>query len=163
MPEVIAKHPECELVLVGDGELRDSVAEESRMLGVADHIHFTGVRCDIEELYQAMDLLVSSSLWEGLPTVIIEAVASRVPVVCTSVSGSVELVRNGITGLVVPPGSPSALTEAILQLIDDMGLAKEMADRAFVSARRFSIVEVAAQYARLFLDCGRSSQADGIA
>ena len=150
MSRVIEHHPNCHLLLVGDGELRGRIEEQVARENLSSHVHFLGVRSDIEEILQTMDLFVSPSLWEGLPTVILEAMAARVPVICTAVSGSSELVENGHTGLIVKPGSGDALAEAILNLLGNMDRARQMADNAYAYARRFSIDEVAAEYNRLF-------------
>ena len=75
---------------------------------------FPGERSDIPELMSAMDLFVLPSLGEGISNTILEAMATGLPVIATSVGGNVELVKEGLTGMLVPPGVPAAMTEAIL-------------------------------------------------
>ena len=161
MARVIGQLPESRLLLVGAGELCSQVRALADDLALDEHVHFVGTRDDIEEIYPVMDVFASASLWEGLPTVVIEAMAASVPVVCTAVSGSVELVDDGRTGLLVPPASPEALADAILRLLWHPDEARRMAARARESARRFSIDETAADYGRLFASCSREHNDPG--
>jgi len=151
MARVVEGYPNGHLLLVGDGELRERIEEQVARENLSSHVHFLGVRSDVEEILRTMNLFVSPSLWEGLPTVILEAMAARVPVICTAVSGSSELVEHGHTGLIVQPGSGDMLAEAILNLLDSRDQARRMADGAYAYARRFSIDKVAAEYNRLFM------------
>ena len=80
----------------------------------------------IPEILSAIDLLVSPSLWEGFPNVILEAMAAGKPVVATSVGGTPELVVDGTTGILVPPSDPDALSKAIGKLLENPELRKIM-------------------------------------
>ena len=162
MALVVKELPDCQLLLVGGGELRGQIEAQVDDLGLGRQVHFVGTRTDIEEIYPAMDIFVSSSLWEGLSTVILEAMAASVPVVCTAVSGSSELVEDGRSGILVPPASPRALADAILELLSNRDKAGRLASQGHESAQRFSIEEVASEYSRLFVsqvrDCAGSGQ-----
>jgi glycosyltransferase involved in cell wall biosynthesis len=148
---VLAQHPEAYFVLVGSGELADSLPEQAQQLGIADRVLFTGARSDVERILPAFDLFVSSSLWEGLPTAILEAMAARVPVVATRVSGTVELVEDGVTGALVPPGDAAALADAILATMRQPDAAQRMATRAAERAQaRFDIRAIARQHEALY-------------
>jgi glycosyltransferase involved in cell wall biosynthesis len=132
-PRVCEHYPHACFVIVGGGELAEDLAARAHALGVADRVFFTGVRDDVEAILPGFDLFVSASLWEGLPTVILEAMASGVPVAATRVSGVVELVEDGVTGVLVTPGEPAQLADAILASLAHPERARAMA----ISAREF--------------------------
>jgi glycosyltransferase involved in cell wall biosynthesis len=90
----------------------------SQTLGLTKHVRFLGTRNDVPELMRAFDLFVLTSHSEGCPNVILEAMASGLPVVSTNVGGVPELV-NADTGMLVPPRDDTTLAEAILRLLDD--------------------------------------------
>ena len=90
-PHWLAKLPDCDLLLVGDGPLRPSLEAAANGAGIADRVHFAGWRPDIHEILAASSLLVLPSLWEGMPNVVLEAMASRLPVVASDVEGVREL------------------------------------------------------------------------
>lgn len=110
---VQARLPEAHFLLVGDGPLAADLQAQADRLGLAARVTFTGARRDVEELLPILDVFVNSSHWEGLPTVMLESMAARVPVVATNVSGNRELVRDGENGRLVPPNDPSALAQAV--------------------------------------------------
>lgn len=150
-PRVLSRFPGARFVFVGGGELGDALAAQAQALGIAEHVTFAGVHTDIEAILPGFDLFVSSSLWEGLPTVILEAIASDVPVVATRVSGTVELIEDGATGTLVAPGDPGQLAEAIIANLTGSEPAHAMARRAkeFASAH-FDIRAVARQHEAIY-------------
>ncbi|WP_090906803.1 TIGR03088 family PEP-CTERM/XrtA system glycosyltransferase [Nitrosospira sp. Nsp13] len=103
------------LLIVGEGTSRRECIEMLREAGAEALAWFPGERADIPELMRTMDLFVLPSLGEGISNTILEAMSTGLPVVATSVGGNVELVKEGYTGMLVPPGEPSALTEAMLR------------------------------------------------
>ena len=146
-------HPDLRLTLVGDGPDRVSLQAEAEALGLAERVQFTGLLCaaEVAEALAAHDALVLPSFAEGLPVVLMEALASRLPVVATQVAGIPELVRDGETGLLVPPGDAEALAAAIARLLADPDLCRRMgeAGRARVLAEH-DIDREAARLAALF-------------
>jgi glycosyltransferase involved in cell wall biosynthesis len=126
MREVVRVHPEARLVLVGDGVRRPHLEKLARDLGIADRCHFLGFRLDGPALLARASLSVSSSHAEGISNAILEAMAMRLPVVATAVGGSPELVRDGVNGLLVPPGAPAALARALLELWPDAARRRVM-------------------------------------
>jgi glycosyltransferase involved in cell wall biosynthesis len=147
--QVVAEVPQAHFVIVGEGEQGDLRAQAAQM-GVEDSVHLLGPRNDVPELLPAMDLLASSSLWEGFPTVILEAMTARVPVVATDVSGTRDLVEDQVTGLLVPAGDAEALAQAIIRALRDPGTSGQWAERASVRVQGISIEEVARQYMDLY-------------
>jgi glycosyltransferase involved in cell wall biosynthesis len=99
--------------LVGDGELRESLQLLAGEMGIADRVHFLGWKQDMEPVYAAFDLLALTSDNEGTPVTVIEAMAAGVPVVATAVGGVPDVIRDGETGWLVPPGDASALQRAM--------------------------------------------------
>ncbi|MEA3407267.1 MAG: glycosyltransferase [Chloroflexota bacterium] len=151
--------PDIRALIIGDGPLRSSIETSVKALGLAEIVILTGTRHDIPELLSLLDLFVLPSLWEGLPIAILEAMAAGLPVVATRVGGVPEVVVDGETGLLVPPGDPDALAQAILRLLRDPDLRHRMgqAGRARV-AEHFSVEQMVrkteALYERLLAEKG---------
>jgi glycosyltransferase involved in cell wall biosynthesis len=151
VPHVLQAAPDTVFLIIGTGPLAEPLQAQAQALGIGDRVIFTGARTDVDELYSVMNCFVSSSLWEGLPTVVMESMAAGVPVVATAVGGSVELVKEGETGLLAPPNDSVALAHAILRLLNEPELADSLARRAATLVReRFSITAVARQQAELY-------------
>ncbi len=147
------RHPDVELVLAGDGPERATLEAEARRLDVADRVRFLGYRSsdDIRALLQETDVFVLPSFAEGVPVVLMEAMASGVPVVTTRVAGVSELVEDGVSGFVVPPGDVEALTRAIDTLFADAALRERFgaAGRRMVE-REFDVGREAVWLAEVF-------------
>jgi len=119
--------PRLHLLLAGDGTLRDALVAECIRLGVASRVHFLGVRLDMPALLQAADIFVLPSVWEGLPMIVLEALAARCPIIATRVGGVPSAVVDGTTGVLIPPRDVSALTTAIERLLEDSALRSRLA------------------------------------
>lgn len=116
----------CEAVIVGDGPDRPAVENEVRRLGLDSVVRLAGERDDVADFLAAADLFVLSSRSEGLPLSILEAMAVGLPVVASGVGGVPEVVVEGETGLLVPPGDPQSLADAIERLLDDSALRRRL-------------------------------------
>lgn len=160
IPLVLSEIPSARFMIVGTGELEQQLKHMTNKLGITQTVTFTGPRPDVEKLLASADLFVSSSLWEGLPTVILESMAARVPVVATEVSGTVELVESGKTGLLVPPGDHIALAQAIIKMVREKGQASVMANSAFNKVQMFSIEKIAEHYAEIYTLCVKHRSKD---
>ena len=117
---VAAVRPDWHLALVGDGPERSAVL--ARVAGdpvLAGRVHWLGKRDDVPSLLRTADLLVLASLWEGMPNVVLEAMAAGRAVVATDVEGTEELVVPGRTGWLVPPRDGPALAAALLEAAAD--------------------------------------------
>jgi glycosyltransferase involved in cell wall biosynthesis len=136
-PAVIREFPDARLLVVGDGSLRAALEAQARALGVAESIVFVGFRADVPALLDTIDVLALPSLYEGMPLTAIEASAMARPVVATAVDGTPEVVRDGLTGYLVPPRDPAALARRLAALLRDPGAATRMgqAGRDLVLAR----------------------------
>ncbi|MBN1993495.1 MAG: glycosyltransferase [Anaerolineae bacterium] len=118
--------PHARLVVVGDGPERANLTQLAGDLGITQQVHWAGYRADVPHLLPAFDLFVQPSWHEGLPNTILEAMAAGLPVVATAVGGTPEVVVDGVTGLIVPPGDPMALAGAIHHLLVDTNLRGQM-------------------------------------
>jgi glycosyltransferase involved in cell wall biosynthesis len=120
---------ECLTLLVGEGPLREALAAQVAREGLAERVCLTGSRPDVAELLAASDVFVLASSWEGLPRSVLEAMASRRPVVATAVGGVGELVEDGQTGFLAPAGDADALASRLGALLADPQLRAEMGAR----------------------------------
>lgn len=118
--------PGVRFLVVGDGPLREELVGMAGRLGLRGRVRFLGFRPDAREIIRHLDVLVVPSLTEGSPLVVLEAMASGVPVVASAVGGIPDQIRHGREGLLVPTGDPAALGEAMLSLLSDPGYARRM-------------------------------------
>jgi glycosyltransferase involved in cell wall biosynthesis len=147
---IIRKTVPAELLIIGSGELEADLQQKTTRLGLADCVHFLGSRNDVFDIMPCLDVIVSSSWWEGFPTVLLEGMALGVPIVATDVSGSRELVTTDETGILVPPHDPARLAEAILWLLEDSSFAQTMARQARQRAERFTVQNAARKCAEIY-------------
>jgi sugar transferase (PEP-CTERM/EpsH1 system associated) len=120
------RHPDVVLVMAGDGPLRPTLARQVEASALGDTVRFLGEREDVETVLAAGDVFVLSSESEGLSNTILEAMASRLPVVATDVGGADELVRHGETGWLVAPSSATALADALDAVLGDAAARQAM-------------------------------------
>lgn len=148
---VARQFPDVHWVWVGDGPLRPSLEAEVTRLGLVGRVHFAGRRDDIPALMRGARGFVLSSRWEGMPNVVLEALAARLPVIATRVEGIEELIRPGETGQVCAPGNPSELAAAQAELLANpaRGILWGEAGRQRVE-ERFTWERMAGQYAAVY-------------
>lgn len=130
LAEPIRQGLPVDLAIVGDGDQRQKLEKLVRDEALEDRVHLLGYRADTLDLYQAMDAYVLSSVREGLPNVLLEAMAMRVPVVATRVAGVPKLIEDEESGLLVAPGDNIALREAMCRLVDDQSLRHRLTEAA---------------------------------
>jgi len=142
--------PHIGFVLFGDGRLRVSLASQIAALGLEGRFVLGGFHSDLRKYYPHLDLFVQSSYTEGLPNVVLEACASGVPVVATAVGGTPEIIADGVTGRLVPPGDAGALARAIADMLSNLALCRAMGERGQrVVREQFSFAAQARQYREL--------------
>jgi len=117
--EVIKVRSDVRFVMIGEGPLEPVLKEMVRELGLDGYVTFAGATRDSLRTLSDLDIVVISSLWEGLPYVLLEALALGKPVIATRVNGIEEVVEDGVIGVLVPPGDSDALAQAVLGLMDD--------------------------------------------
>jgi starch synthase (maltosyl-transferring) len=150
--QVIARNPAWHLALVGDGPCRAWLLEQiATRPALGGRVHWLGGRDDVPELLRSSDVLVLASLWEGMPNVVLEAMASGRAVVATAVEGTEDLVVPGQTGWLVPAQDPDALGRALLAAASDPGLCRALGrnGRARIQ-EQFSLDQTQAAYERLW-------------
>jgi len=148
---LLAENKKIRLIIVGDGELRSSLKDLAIQLGIDEKVIFTGNRADIPEILKIFDVFVLSSLWEGQPISIIEAMASGKPIVVTDVGGNAEILGRGKYGVLVEPRNPSALAHAVKKVLYDKELASRLAkDASTVAENNLSRKTMTAKYEKIF-------------
>ena len=137
--ELRQRHPGLSLMLVGDGPERDTLHKQAAAMGLSGVVEFAGQlgEDEVAEALAGADMLVLPSFAEGVPVVLMEAMASRLPVIATRVGGVAELVEDGVNGLLVAPGDVAGLICAMERLLRDPDLRRRMgqAGRAVVESR----------------------------
>jgi glycosyltransferase involved in cell wall biosynthesis len=136
--------PRMKFIIVGAGSLRLDLDRQAHDLHIDDIVYFLGFREDVPRLLASLDLFVLSSHMEGLGSSLMDAMASRLPVVATTAGGIPEVVIDHETGLLVPPRDPAALAQAILKVCLDKALATRLARRGYeVVHEKFSAESMA--------------------
>lgn len=139
------------LAIVGDGPLRARLAQQAQDAGVADLVWFPGARNDIPELMRSFDVFALSSIAEGTPVTLLEAMACGRPVVATRVGGIPEVVQDGVNGALVPASNPQALADALAAYVDDPArvAAHGAAARSNIE-RHYSVAAMVGAYTALY-------------
>src|SRR6185369_11581856 len=127
--------PKMRFVVIGDGSLRESLEQQARSLGLQSDVIFTGGRKDPEYFYPALDIVALTSLNEGTPLTLIEAMANARPIVATSVGGVVDLLGDD-RGICVPRGDEEAFAAALIRLARDPEMQKDLGARGLEFVQR---------------------------
>jgi len=135
-PMILARHPDAVLLFFGQGPLEGELKGMCRELGLADRVRFAGFRKDLRKILPCLDLVVHPALMEGLGVSLIQAAACGVPIVASRAGGIPEIVRDGLNGILVDPGDPSALADAVNRLLGDDDLRSGMGSSGRELVRR---------------------------
>ena len=119
MPDILTKHPQTKFIIVGAGELEQSLKERVARLHLEQDVIWLGFRKDVQNVMSQLDLIVLSSLWEGLPLTPIEAFSVGKTVVGTAVDGTVEIIDDGVNGYLIPPRDSNAIAEKCVALAEN--------------------------------------------
>jgi glycosyltransferase involved in cell wall biosynthesis len=153
IPLVLVQCSQVKFLFVGDGPLRPQIEEQVRRLGVERQVVFTGYREDVAMLLKSLDVVVLPSRWEGLPLVLLEAMACRKPIVATRVTGIVDVVVDGVTGFLVPGAVPAPLAEKIVLLVQDAQLRRELGGHGRKRLeQKFSLQHMVEQTRKVYQD-----------
>ncbi len=166
--DAMAQHASLQqlhLVVVGDGELGESLRQRVAALGLQHRVHFLGARRDLGNILNAVDLFTMPSLWEGLPLSLVLAMGAGLPVVATRVAGIPEVVQHEVSGLLVSPGKSDELAHALARLVDDASLRRSLGEQARACVTpRFGVEQyvdaITGLYDRLLAAKGLSSSAE---
>jgi len=157
---VVAKHPEWQLWIFGGGPLRGDLAAQINRLGLTRHAHLKGITDHLDELFTAASIFVLSSRYEGLPMVMLEAMAAGVPVVAFDCpTGPAQVLTHRRSGLLVAAQDVPGLAANICELIEDLATRKAMGVAAHLESERFSITTVCRQWEDLLADLTSHRQA----
>lgn len=126
--ELLRHDRDISFVLIGIGPEEERLRRLAGELGIAGNVVFAGYRGDMQRVYNSLDLVVQSSSTEGMPNVILEALLMRVPVVATDVGGTAEIVKDGVSGRLIPPNDPGALVTGMREVLSDAGLTAAWID-----------------------------------
>ena len=130
MKRVAADHPDFHLLIVGDGPLHDELSRKLNALQLTDRVHLIGRRQDVPSLLKSCQFLVLPSQWEGMPNVVLEAMASGLPVIATSIEGTTELIRHSENGLLISPGSVEEIIAMMSRLLRNPAEAQTLGTAA---------------------------------
>lgn len=144
--------PAARFVIVGDGPLRDALESQARAAGIADRVTFLGWRADVEVVLRGASLFWLTSRWEGMPNVVLEAMASGVPVVATTVAGTRELIRDGVEGFVVSGGTADGFVRHSRDLLLDPMQRQRVGSAARARAETFSTARMVGAVSDLYGD-----------
>lgn len=150
--EVVREHPELRFRIVGDGSRRGELERRAHAWGLEAHVEFLGHREDVPALLREADAFVLPSRSEAFPNSVVEAMAAGLPVVASAVGGLLELIDDGRTGLLVPPGDPEKLTGALRRLIQQPEQAAAMGRAARDDVRRrYAFERMVAAFEELYV------------
>lgn len=152
MSIIIEQFPDITLVIAGDGSEKESLMQEAKKLGVDSHILFTGPRLDIPELLKLFDLYVLPSIFEGLPMVLLEAMAAACPIVATDVGGNSTAIKHRDNGSLVPSEEPALFANEVIYVLNNPNLMQQYIDKSMGLMReKFSADIMTRQYEKLYL------------
>ncbi len=141
------------VLLVGDGQRRDSLRQFARNLNLEGVVQFLGSRRDVPKLLRAMDIFVLSSLWEGIPLTLLEAMEAGLPVISTRVGRAAEVIRDGENGRLVPAGDAKALATAILELYRQPEWRRQWGQQArHTIVEHYSLDHFLRQFAEIYVE-----------
>jgi glycosyltransferase involved in cell wall biosynthesis len=152
MPIILKRFPDLSLVIAGDGHLVDALKQEARDLNINEHVFFIGPRLDMPELLKLFDLYVLPSLWEGLPMVLLEAMAAGCPIVATDVGGNAQAITDGYNGTLVEARNPQKFADAVTTLLSRKDIRETYIHNALrVFTDRFSADIMTRKYEQIYL------------
>lgn len=150
--EICARTADISLVIIGDGELKKEAESFIASNNLGGRVFMLGWRKDATDLLEDIDVLLLPSIFEGLPMIILEAMARGVPVIATDVGGIGEAVKDGETGLLIKPGDPDAIVTSVFELFDTPELAANISRNSIAEVKtRFNAHHMSEQYEQTYL------------
>ena len=148
--EITARQKNARVYIAGEGELNDELRAQARTLGLGDRLVFLGFQRDVAAVLTAYDIVVFTSLWEGTPLTAFEALAAGQPIVATDADGLLDILTDRKDALIVPKRNPGALARAIIDVIEQPGLAERLASAAKLTGARYDIARFVRKMERLY-------------
>jgi glycosyltransferase involved in cell wall biosynthesis len=151
VPGWLKRLPDCNLVIVGEGPQHARIERRAKSLGISDQVRLLGWRSDVPEILAASSVVVLTSRWEGMPNVVLEAMAAGRPVLASQVEGVSELLGPATEEQTVPYGDSSAFSERLIRLLTDSDLASKLGQQNRVRAEtEFPIGRTVQRYQELW-------------
>jgi glycosyltransferase EpsD len=147
--------PDIHCLIIGSGPLRSYLERLSAELSVDDIVHFAGFKRDVETDYAISDILCFPSFMEGLPTVVCEAMAAGLPVICSDIRGNRDLIKQGEGGLLLRPDDADGFAKAVRRLADDAALRAAMGAVNRENIKKYDTSETLKEMAEIFSTCLR--------
>ncbi len=157
--EITARQPNARVYIVGEGELAQELREQARALGLGNRLVFLGFQRDVAAVLTALDVVVFPSLWEGTPLTAFEALAAGKPIVSTDADGLLDILTDRRDAIVVPKRNAGALARAVIDVIEQPGLAERLAGEARQTGARYDIARFVRKMERLYDILHESSRA----
>lgn len=148
---VVQKYPDWQLEIWGEGSLRNQLQLQIETLHLSSVVHLKGISHNIGEIYVRSSFFVMSSLYEGFPLVLIEAMNCGLPCVSFDITGANSIIDNGKNGFLVPDNNIDALANACMKLMENKTLLENMSNQAYISSARFSKPKVMQKWLDLFV------------
>jgi glycosyltransferase involved in cell wall biosynthesis len=143
--------PEAQFLFVGDGPLRSETEVLIRELNLQRDVVLAGLRKDVPELLRCLDIFTLTSLWEGLPRVIPQAMVAGLPVVANNIDGNAEIIQDGTNGFLITPGDTAGMADRVVQLVKDQELKRRISAKGHDTALRdFSLNDMVRKIAELY-------------
>jgi glycosyltransferase involved in cell wall biosynthesis len=142
--------PDAHLAIAGYGPMAETWQEHARQIGVADRVHWLGIRTDGAVIREALDVAVMSSDFEGTPLFSFECMAARLPMVVTDVGGQRDIFESGTSALLVPPQDPPAMADALEELLRSPERREAMADAAYERLAEFTVEKAVERFEGLY-------------
>lgn len=150
-PDVLLCHPYSQFVFIGDGTEKQNLEKLVESLGLGRSVKFLGWRDDVDDVIDIMDLIVIPSISEGLGIAALEALSHKKAVIASQTGGLPEIIQSEKTGLLVPPGNPFALREAIIQLLKDSDLRVKLGENGYQTIKAdYSVSRMIDETERLY-------------
>ena len=151
---VLHELPGEQLMIYGEGELKDELVNLTKKLCIDSSVHFEGYESNMQEVYRNAKILVLTSQYEGMPNVLLEALASSVPVVSTDCpcGGPRMVIEDGVNGFLVPVGDSLRTSEAIVRIIGNENTLKTMRKESYITAQSFHPENILDNWERMILE-----------
>lgn len=131
-------YPDMKFILVGNGKLLEQSKNLAKELNLENNVLFTGEQLNLIDYYSVFDIFVFPTFWEGMPYVLLEAMACRLPVICSDIPSLKEIVKDNFSAVLIDPLSDSGLCEAIIKLHDDKKLMEDISLNAHEAVKNYS-------------------------
>jgi glycosyltransferase involved in cell wall biosynthesis len=156
---IAERHPDWQLLILGEGDLRNDLERQRAELGLTDRVQLPGVVIDPYPVLRSSDMFVMASRFEGFPYALLEAMACGLPVIYADCpSGPGEIINNGSDGILTPTGDVEALAIAMDRLMNDEGERQRLAGRAPEAMQRFSLSKTVDAWEELFAQVTNSGE-----